>query len=153
MWSLWKVLQRIVQRNALKTAKMIKGLEQSNIYHIMKYTIQEDRKIRVVFDCGACYAGTSTNQALLQARPYKQFSRSFMQISPRDRGVLLWCPIKYHQFYVNEEDRKLLRFLWWEGANLQARPLEYRMKVHALCAICTVPQVIPIVDRKWSREK
>ena len=73
----------------------------------------------------------------------------------RQETVAFSCDVQsmYHQFYVNEVDRNLLRFLWWEGANLQARPLQYRMKVHALCAICTVPQVIPIVDRKWSREK
>ena len=41
----------------------------------------------------------------------------------------------FHQFYVNEEDRDLLRFLLWEGGDLKSRPVEYRMKVHVFGAV------------------
>lgn len=42
------------------------------------------------------------------------------------------CDIEamFHQFFVNEEHRDMLRFLWWEGGDLQRTPTEYRMKVH-----------------------
>ena len=36
----------------------------------------------------------------------------------------------FNQFLVNKEDRDLLRFLWFEEGNIEARPVEYRMKVH-----------------------
>jgi len=36
----------------------------------------------------------------------------------------------FHQFFVNEEDRDLLRFFWWENGDLDTAPIEYRMQVH-----------------------
>ena len=36
----------------------------------------------------------------------------------------------FHQFFVNEEDRDLLRFFWWENDDLDTAPVEYRMQVH-----------------------
>ena len=40
----------------------------------------------------------------------------------------------FHQFFLNEEDRDLLRFFWWENGDLETRPVEYRMKVHVFGA-------------------
>ena len=36
----------------------------------------------------------------------------------------------FSSFFVNEEDRDLLRFFWWRGGDLDSQPIEYRMKVH-----------------------
>lgn len=36
----------------------------------------------------------------------------------------------FHQFYVSPELRCYLRFLWWEGGDLEAEPQEYQMAVH-----------------------
>nr|XP_039251003.1 uncharacterized protein LOC120328550 [Styela clava] len=36
----------------------------------------------------------------------------------------------FHQFYVKEEDRNLLRFLWWEDSNFNRSIVEFRMKSH-----------------------
>ena len=42
------------------------------------------------------------------------------------------CDIEamFHQFYVNEDDRDMLRFLWWKDGNVKRDPAQYRMKVH-----------------------
>ena len=40
----------------------------------------------------------------------------------------------FHPFFVNEEDRDLLRCFWWENGDLETRPVEYRMKVHVFGA-------------------
>jgi hypothetical protein len=40
----------------------------------------------------------------------------------------------FHQFYVNEEDRDLLRFLWWKNGDVESEPIEYRMMVHLFSA-------------------
>lgn len=36
----------------------------------------------------------------------------------------------FHQFSVLPECRNYLKFLWWEGGQLDAEPQEYRMTVH-----------------------
>ena len=36
----------------------------------------------------------------------------------------------FHQFYVEEKFRDLLRFLWWENGDPEKPVIEYRMKVH-----------------------
>ena len=36
----------------------------------------------------------------------------------------------FHQFYITEEQRDLLRFLWWENGNPDENVVEYRMKVY-----------------------
>ena len=42
------------------------------------------------------------------------------------------CDIKgmFHQVRVAEQDRDLLRFLWWEGGDTKKEPTEFRMKLH-----------------------
>ena len=35
----------------------------------------------------------------------------------------------FHQFFVNEEERDLLRFFWWENGGLDTAPVKYRMQV------------------------
>ena len=40
----------------------------------------------------------------------------------------------FHQFFVNEEFRDLLRFLWWDQGDVKKDAQEYRMKVHLFCA-------------------
>jgi len=36
----------------------------------------------------------------------------------------------FHQFFVDETDRHLLRFFWWSHSDLKNEAEEYRMKVH-----------------------
>ena len=54
----------------------------------------------------------------------------------REKAVAFSCDVQsmFHQFFVNEEDRDLFRFLWWENGDLETRPVEYRMKVHVFGA-------------------
>ena len=56
------------------------------IPHQGVYHPKKPGKIRVVFDCSA---RNLESGAVTRTRPYKQFSWSFMQIPPRDRGILL----------------------------------------------------------------
>jgi hypothetical protein len=50
----------------------------------------------------------------------------------RKEAVAVTCDIQkmYHQFSVSPEFRNYLRFLWWEGGQLDTEPKEYRMAVH-----------------------
>jgi hypothetical protein len=50
----------------------------------------------------------------------------------RKEAVAVTCDIQkmFHQFSVSPEFRNYLRFLWWEGGQLDTEPKEYRMAVH-----------------------
>ena len=95
------------------------------------YHPQKPGKIRVVFDCSACYAGTCLNEHLLTG---PDLINDLMGVLCRFREhpIAVMCDIEkmFHQFLVNEEDRDYLRFLWWEHGNITEEPQEYRMKVH-----------------------
>lgn len=54
----------------------------------------------------------------------------------RREEVAVICDIEkmFHQFRVSPEAPKYLRFLWWEGGNLEKEPQEYPMTVHLFCA-------------------
>ena len=73
-------------------------------------------KVRVVFDCGAKYHGTSLNQQLLRG--------------PDLTNSLVGVLIRFHQVYVDPEDHDVLRFLWWPNGDLNEEPQEYRMSKH-----------------------
>ena len=75
------------------------------------YHPRKPGKIRVVFDCSARYAGTSLNQNLLQG---PDLTNSLVGVLCRFRQetIAFSCDVEsmFHQFFVNEEDRDLLRF-------------------------------------------
>lgn len=104
------------------------------IPHHGVYHPKKPGKIRVVFDCSARYAGISLNQILLQG---PDLTNNLVGVLCRFRQepVAFSCDIQsmFRQFYVNEEDRDLFRFFWWEGNDFEARPV-YRMKVHVIGA-------------------
>ena len=97
----------------------------TGVYHAKK------NKIRVVFDCSAEYEGVSLNDHLLRG-PNLLNGMLGVFCRFRKENVALMADIQamFHQFYVSENDRDYLRFLWWENGDIY-RPLrDYRMKVH-----------------------
>ncbi|XP_071497310.1 uncharacterized protein [Diadema antillarum] len=99
--------------------------------HTGVYHPKKPDKIRVVFDCSAKYQGVSLNDKLLQG---PDLTNGLLGVLCRFRqeDVAIMADIKsmFHQFFVAEEDRDMLRFLWWEDGNPQNEVIEYRMKVH-----------------------
>ncbi|XP_071784537.1 uncharacterized protein [Asterias amurensis] len=41
----------------------------------------------------------------------------------------------FHQFFVSEDNRDLLRFLWWKDGDPNNKVVDYRMKVHLFGAV------------------
>ncbi|XP_041916525.1 uncharacterized protein LOC121680986 [Alosa sapidissima] len=96
------------------------------ILHHGVYHPQKPGKIRVVFDCSARFKDTCLNEHLLTG---PDLTNTLIGVLCRFRKgqVAIMCD---HQFHVAQEDQDYLRFLWWEGGELEARPSVFRMRVH-----------------------
>ena len=99
--------------------------------HTGVYNPNKPGQIRVVFDCSAQFNGVSFNDYLLQG---PDFMNDLLGILCRFRkeSVVFMTHIKsiFHHFVVAEEDRDLLRFLWWLDGDPPKDVIDYRMKVH-----------------------
>lgn len=95
------------------------------VYHPHK------EKIRVVFDCGASYQGTSLNAELLQG-PDLTSSLIGVLTHFRKEPVAILADIEsmFYQVKVPAEDVDLLRFVWWPNSDLTQDLADFRMKVH-----------------------
>ncbi|XP_034073841.1 uncharacterized protein LOC117547324 [Gymnodraco acuticeps] len=100
------------------------------VYHSKKGTL------RVVFDCGAVFKGTSLNCQLLEG-PHLTNSLIGVLIRFRQEPVALMADIKamFHQVKVSKGHIDYLRFLWWPNGDVQRDLAEYRMKVHLFGAV------------------
>lgn len=101
------------------------------IPHHGVYHPKKPNKIRVVFDCAAQFKNESLNKHLLQG---PDLTNSLVGVLHRFRQepVAFTCDIEgmFHQVKVDEQDRDLLRFLWWDDGDTSQEPQEYRMTVH-----------------------
>lgn len=95
------------------------------VYHPKK------KKLRIVFDCGASYQGTTLNKQLLQG---PNLTSTLIGVLTRFRcepvAVMADVEAMFHQVFVPPEDADLLRFLWWPEGNISKDLVEYRMAVH-----------------------
>ena len=114
--------------------------EQSDgkLWYIPHHGVYHPRKgkLRVVFDCGATYEGTSLNCQLLQG-PDLTNTLIGVLIRFRQEPVAVMADIQamFHQVHVSDEHINFLRFLWWPDGDTAESPLEYRMKVHLFGAV------------------
>ncbi|XP_063955602.1 uncharacterized protein LOC135154201 [Lytechinus pictus] len=95
------------------------------VYHPIK------KKMRIVFDCSAKYGGTCLNDHLLKG-PDMINSLVGVLCRFRKHNVAVLCDVEkmFFQFRVAEDDRDLLRFLWFQDNDINKEPVDYRMNVH-----------------------
>lgn len=107
-------------------------------------------KIRVVFNCGAGYQGTSVNARLLQD-PDLTSSLTGVVTRFRKEPLVIMAEIEFmfmfHQVLVPPDDRDLLRFLWWPKGDIEQQPTDHRTKVH-LFGLTSSPSCASFALRK-----
>ncbi|KAK7882611.1 hypothetical protein WMY93_028785 [Mugilogobius chulae] len=100
-------------------------LPHHGVYHPKKHTL------RVVFDCGVSYQGTTLNEQLLQG---PNLTSTLLGVITRFRQeeVALMADVEamFHQVKVPDKDSDLLRFLWWKSGDITQEMVEYKMVVH-----------------------
>ncbi|KAI7802084.1 hypothetical protein IRJ41_024663 [Triplophysa rosa] len=97
---------------------------------------QMKRNLRVVFDCGAVFKGTSLNQVLLQG---PNLTNTLLGVLLRFRQELVAVmgdiQAMFHQVRVAEEDQDFLHFLWWQNGDFTKEMSVFRMTVHLFGAV------------------
>ena len=93
-------------------------------------------KLRVVFDCSAEYRGFSLNNQLLQGPDYVRNLAGIFTRFTKEK-IALSCDIEgmFNQIFVREENRNLLRFMWWKNDDNDTDPVQYRVTTHLFGAV------------------
>ncbi|XP_055004477.1 uncharacterized protein LOC129407441 [Boleophthalmus pectinirostris] len=97
-------------------------------HHGVRHPVKE--KLRVVFDCGASFGGTSLNQELLQG-PDLTSSLIGVLLRFRQEMVAMLADVEamFYQVQVSDSETDLLRFLWWPHGDYSQQLVEHKMKV------------------------
>lgn len=112
--------------------------ESGKVWYIPHHGVYHPRKkkLRVVFDCGATFHGTSLNGELLQG---PDLTNKLIGVMLRFRlnPIALMTDIEgmFHQVRVAREDVDFLRFLWWPNGDIAEECVEHRMLVHIFGAV------------------
>ncbi|KAK7906758.1 hypothetical protein WMY93_015370 [Mugilogobius chulae] len=112
--------------------------KEGKVWYIPHHGVHHPTKgtLRVVFDCGCTYKGTSLNSQLLQG-PDLTNTLIGVVLRFREESVALMADISamFHQVQVPHKHVNFLRFLWWPNGDTAKEPEEYRMSVHLFGAV------------------
>ena len=105
-------------------------LVHHGVYH------KEKGKLRVVFDCSLKYHGVSLNDQLLQG---PDLTNGLLGVLLRFRqgSIAVTADIEkmFYQVGIPQEHVNFLRFLWFPNGDINAEPIDYRLKVHVFGAV------------------
>ena len=88
-------------------------------------------KCRVVFDCAAQYRGVSLNDAILQGPNFlNNLAGVLIRFRKEPVAVIGDIKLMFHQCFVEPNDTRFLRFLWWPGGDTSVPAKVYAMQVH-----------------------
>jgi len=127
--------------------KKVWYLPHHGVYHPMK-----PDKIRVVFDCAAKAKGVCLNDNLLQG-PDMMNSLVGVLTRFRQEQVAMMADVEtmFYQVKVPEEDRDLLRFMWYPGGDTSKEMEEYRMTVYIFGSVCS-PSTAMLALRQTAKD-
>ena len=88
-------------------------------------------KVCVVFDCSVKYRGTSLNNQLISGPDLtNQLIGVLTRIREEQVDFIADVEAMFHQVRVPKDQRSLLRFLWWENADIRNPIKDHEMCVH-----------------------
>ncbi|KAL4009499.1 hypothetical protein ACER0C_003351 [Sarotherodon galilaeus] len=123
----------ITKGYAVKVPEKDLGRDDGKVWYLPHHGVYHPKKhkLRVVFDCGASYKGTTLNDQLLQG-PNLTSTLLGVIIRFRQEEVAIMADVEamFHQVKVPDEDSDLLRFLWWTSGDITQKMVEYKMVVH-----------------------
>ena len=109
----------------------IKGPENKTWYLPHSAVISEAKqKLRIVYDAASRYQNTSLNDKLITGG---DLTNNLLGVLLRFREQTYACTADVESMFLRvslaPEDRDATRFLFWEGGNINSRPVDYRITV------------------------
>lgn len=104
--------------------------DDSRVWYLPHHGVYHPKMkmLRVVFDCGASYQGTTLNDQLLQG---PNLTSTLLGVITRFRQEKVAnVEAMFHQVKVPDEHSDLLRFFWWISGDISQEMVEYKMVVH-----------------------
>jgi len=102
----------------------------SKTWYLPHHAVISDKKpgkLRVVFDCAACYKGESLNDKCHQGPDLNnKLLHVLLRFRQHQLAIMADVEAMYYQVKVKGEDKDALRFLWMEDG----KEVTYRMKAH-----------------------
>ena len=87
-------------------------------------------------DCSAKYAGVCLNDYLFTGPSlFNDLIAVFCRFQKEPGALVADIESMFLRFYVREQIRDFLRFLWWEEGNPTNSIQQYRLKVHLFGAV------------------
>ena len=124
-------MEKILENGHAELAPPLEGHEERWYLPIFGVFHPKKDKIRVVFDSSAKFQGVSLNDVLMTG-PDLTNSLIGVLLKFRREKVAVTADIEqmFFNFYVHEEDRNYLRFLWFRDNDINNELVEFRMCVH-----------------------
>ncbi|XP_034093136.1 uncharacterized protein LOC117560379 [Gymnodraco acuticeps] len=132
------VLNGVIEKGYAEQVPTQQHYGSGKLWYIPHHSVYHPRKgsLRVVFDCGATFKGTTLSDVLYQG---PNLTSSLLGVFTRFRQepVAFMGDIQamFHQVKVTEEDRDFLCLLWWPEGDFTREIQEYRMTVHLFGAV------------------
>ncbi len=131
-----KFMNKLLERGYAREVS-VEELSEKTVWYIPHHgVVQKNKPVRPVFDCGAKFQGRSLNDELL---PGPDMTNLLLGVLLRFRleevPVMADIESMFYQVYVFDEDRRLLRFLWWPDGDFSKEFKEYEMCVHVFGAV------------------
>ncbi|XP_048734152.2 uncharacterized protein LOC125650167 [Ostrea edulis] len=125
-------MKGVIDRGAAEVAPPIsEGKECWYLPLFGVYHPKKPDKIRGVFDSSVVYQGISLNSVLLTGPNLTNSLLGVLLRFRRDQiAVIADIEQMFYSFYVKEEHRDFLRFLWYRNNNPEDELIDYRMRVH-----------------------
>ena len=109
---------------------------------------QNTDKYRMVFDFAAKFKGRCLNEELIQGPNLaNQMIGVILRFRKEEVAYMADVEAMYHQVLVPEDQRSLLRFLFWPDGDLDAEPVDFEMCVHSFGAVSSGSCVIFALKR------
>ena len=84
-----------------------------------------------MFDCSAEFGGTSLNKQLLSGPDLtNQLVGVLTRFREEQVAYIADIEAMFHQVHIPDDQRSLLRFLWWENGDINNPVKDYEMCVH-----------------------
>ena len=147
------VIQKMISSGYARRADTSKD-KPGKKWIVPHFAVFNKGKMRVVFDFSAKFKGKCLNNELIQGPNLTNpMIGVILRFRKEDIAYTADIEAMYYQVSVPEDQRSLLRFLYWPNGDLNAEPVEYELCVHPFGAVSSGSCAIFALKRTADEEE